>query len=108
MSFRRAFAMRLKPGALDEYRRQHDEIWPELVEEIGRSGIATMTIFENEPLLFVFAEMEDAEALERLWETEVHRRWGDEVIGRLLDFGPDGNVDTTELREVFRLDIAEA
>ena len=30
---RLAFTMRLKPGALAEYTRQHDEIWPDLVAE---------------------------------------------------------------------------
>ncbi|TVQ24716.1 MAG: L-rhamnose mutarotase, partial [Spirochaetaceae bacterium] len=25
---RRAFAMQLKPGVRDEYRKRHDEIWP--------------------------------------------------------------------------------
>src|SRR5947208_542244 len=43
---RRAFRMRLKPGGLAEYRRHHDEIWPELVGEIERAGIAQITIFE--------------------------------------------------------------
>jgi L-rhamnose mutarotase len=104
MTVRRAFAMRLKPGVLDEYKRQHDEIWPELVTAIGESGIATMTIYEAEPTLFVFAEMSDEQAFERLWETEVHKRWGAEVIGQLLDFNDEGNVDVTDLREVFRLE----
>ena len=27
---RRAFTMRLKPGGLAQYKRWHDEIWPEL------------------------------------------------------------------------------
>ena len=31
-----AFRMTLKPGMRDEYERRHREIWPELVEAIGR------------------------------------------------------------------------
>ncbi len=103
MSARRAFAMRLKPGKLEEYTRHHDEIWPELVEAIHASGVATMTIFEDAPTMFVFAEMTDAEAFDRLWETEVHKRWGSDVLEPLLAFDGD-NVATTELREVFRLE----
>ena len=56
---RRAFTMRLKPGALAEYTRNHNEIWPELVEEIERSGIATITTFEQDPVLFLFSEITD-------------------------------------------------
>ena len=46
---RRAFTMRLKPGGLAEYRRHHDQIWPELVAEIERQGIGQITIFEADP-----------------------------------------------------------
>ena len=48
---RKAFTMRLKPGALAEYKRNHDNIWPELVAQIEREGIASMTIFERDPVL---------------------------------------------------------
>ncbi len=52
---RRAFTMRLKPGGLAEYKRHHDAIWPELVAEIEQQGIAQITIFENDPLLFLYS-----------------------------------------------------
>ena len=35
---RRAFTLRLKPGALAEYKEKHDNIWPELVAEIESAG----------------------------------------------------------------------
>ncbi len=54
---RRAFTMRLKPGGLAEYRRHHDAIWPELVAEIERQGIGQITIFENDPVLFLYSEI---------------------------------------------------
>ena len=46
---RRAFTMRLKPGGLADYKRWHDEIWPELVAEIEKQGIGQITIFEADP-----------------------------------------------------------
>jgi len=59
---RRAFTMRLKPGSLAEYTRNHNEMWPELVEEIERSGIATITTLEQDPVLFLFSEITDEAA----------------------------------------------
>lgn len=100
---RRAFTMRLKPGSLAEYRRHHDNIWPELVEEIEKSGIASITIFENDPILFLFSEIHDEEAWDKLWHSEVHDRWG-EVMQPLMEFNEEGIVDSSELREVFHLD----
>jgi L-rhamnose mutarotase len=100
---RRAFAMRLKPGGLAEYKRHHDNIWPELVAEIERQGIAQITIFENDPVLFLYSEIIDEEAWDRLWHSEIHDRWG-EIMNPLMVFGDDGIVDSTTMREVFNLE----
>jgi len=100
---RRAFTMRLKPGGLEEYRRRHDSIWPELVAEIEKQGIAQITIFENDPHLFLYSEITDVEAWDRLWASEIHDKW-DEIMNPLMEFGDDGKVDSTEVREVFHLE----
>ncbi len=99
---RRAFTMRLKPGGLAEYKRNHDEIWPELVAEIEKQGIAQITIFENDPVLFLYSEINDEEAWDRLWASEIHDKWA-EVMNPLMEFRADGIVDSTEVREVFDL-----
>ena len=85
---RRAFTMRLTPGSLAEYKRHHDSIWPELVAEIERQGIAQITIFEDDPVLFLYSE--------------IHDKWG-EIMDPLMEFNDEGIVDSSELREVFDL-----
>ena len=100
---RRAFTLRLKPGALAEYRERHDNIWPELVEEIERQGIATMTAFEADPMIFYYSEISDEEAWNRLWTSEVHDRWA-ELFKSLIDFGDDDAIDFGPLREIFHLE----
>jgi L-rhamnose mutarotase len=100
---RRAFTMQLKPGALAEYKNYHDQIWPELVKQIEESGIASMTIFENDPALFLYSEIYDEEAWDKLWHTEVHDRWS-ELMNPLMKFRDDGIVESTEVREVFHLE----
>lgn len=100
---RRAFTMRLKPGGLEEYRRNHDAIWPELVAEIEKQGIAQITIFENDPHLFLYSEITDEEAWDRLWHSEIHDKWG-EIMNPLMEFGDDGIVDSSEVREIFNLE----
>ncbi|EIM28084.1 L-rhamnose mutarotase [Microvirga lotononidis] len=39
-----AFKMQLNPGMEGEYRRRHDEIWPELVELLKDAGIEDYSI----------------------------------------------------------------
>ena len=34
-----AFKMKLKPGFEAEYKKRHDEIWPELLKELSDSGV---------------------------------------------------------------------
>ena len=101
---RRAFTLRLKPGALAEYKERHDNIWPELVDEIERAGIARMTAFEADPVIFYYSEIADEEAWNRLWSTEVHDRWG-EHFKNLIDFDGD-ELATGDLREIFHLETA--
>ena len=104
---RRAFTMRLTPGSLAEYKRHHDAIWPDLVAEIERQGIAQITIFEDDPVLFLYSEIHDEEAWDRLWHSQIHDRWG-EIMNPLMEFGPDGIVDSHEVREVFSLTTSPA
>ena len=100
---RRAFTMQLKPGGLADYRRHHDAIWPELVAEIESQGIAQITIFENDPVLFLYSEITDEEAWDRLWASKIHDEWA-EIMNPLMMFKDDGVVDSIEVREVFHLD----
>jgi L-rhamnose mutarotase len=100
---RRAFTMRLKPNGLSEYRRQHDQIWTELIDEIGQQGIGQITIFEDDPVLFLYSEITDEEAWDRLWHSAVHDRWS-ELMNPLMEFNAEGIVDSHELSEVFHLE----
>jgi L-rhamnose mutarotase len=99
---RRAFTMRLKPGAMAEYKRYHDEIWPELVRQIEKDGIAHISTFERDPDLFLFSEIKDEKAWDRLWNSDIHKKWG-EVMEQFMHF-KDGKVDFGELREIFHLE----
>jgi len=42
---RNAFKMNLLPGFADEYRRRHDEIWPELSKTLRDAGVTDYSIF---------------------------------------------------------------
>lgn len=104
---RKAFVLRLKPGGLPEYKRRHDEVWPELVQEIDRSGIARITIFAAGEQLFLYSEIEDADAWDRLWDSEIHRTWARQNEP-LMEVRPDGIVAATDAVEVFHLQTDEA
>jgi L-rhamnose mutarotase len=41
---RYAFKMKLNPGMEAEYRKRHDEIWPELVALLHKAGVSDYSI----------------------------------------------------------------
>lgn len=43
-----AFKMKLLPGCEAEYKKRHDEIWPELCDLLKQTGISEYSIFLDE------------------------------------------------------------
>eukprot|EP01034_Spumella_vulgaris_P001894 gene1894-2477_t len=65
----RAFRMKLKPGTVEEYRRRHDELWPDLGQALSEAGIYDYSIFLDEQTLHLFAVLKlrpDNKVAERL------------------------------------------
>jgi L-rhamnose mutarotase len=52
--------IRLRPEALEEYRRIHASVWPEVLALISACNITNYTIFLKEPELLLFAYWEYA------------------------------------------------
>lgn len=48
----------IKPGMKDEYKRRHDEIWPEMVALLKSAGIRNYTIWSDGETLFGYYECE--------------------------------------------------
>jgi L-rhamnose mutarotase len=99
------FTFSIKPGTEQEYKRRHDEIWPEMVQALHESGIRNYTLFRRGLEVIAYAECEpDARtAFGKMAATDVDARWsewfGDVIAQR---FGPDGEPMTAE--EVWHLD----
>lgn len=58
-----AFKMKLHPGKLAEYKKRHDEIWPELVTLLREAGVSDYSIHLDEETGILFAV---------LWRTVPH------------------------------------
>jgi len=99
------FMFELRPGMEDEYKRRHDEIWPELVEAIKAAGISNYTLFRRERQVIAYCECEPdaATAFAKVGATDVNRRWSEgfeDTIEALTD--KDGNL--FQAHEVWHLD----
>jgi L-rhamnose mutarotase len=100
----RAFVMRLKPGHVDEYKRRHDDIWPELAELLRAAGIHDYSIFLDEESLQLFAvlKLRPGHTVASLPEHPVMRRWWDSMAP-LMEVEPGNRPTERALRQVFHL-----
>ncbi|MGH7943024.1 MAG: L-rhamnose mutarotase [Limisphaerales bacterium] len=102
---RNAFKMKLKAGVIAEYKRRHDEIWPELQKELRAAGICEYSIFLDEETLTLFAtqKLTDNNSAPRLVRLPVMRKWWD-YMAPLMEVHADNSPVSIPLKEVFHLE----
>jgi L-rhamnose mutarotase len=100
-----AFRMQLKPGNVAEYKRRHDQIWPELSRLLTEAGIHDYSIFLDEETLHLFAVLKLREPNRRaeLPQDPLMRKWW-EYMKDLMYTHPDGRPMEWPLQPVFHLD----
>lgn len=97
--------MKLKPGFISEYKKRHDEIWPELARELRAAGISDFSIFLDEKTLTLFAvrKISDEKKFAHLAKLPVIRKWWD-FMAPLMEVNADNSPVEKPLKEVFHLD----
>ena len=99
------FTFDIRPGSEDEYKKRHDEIWPELVEVIQGSGVTNYSLFRRGTQVIAYCECapDVATAFAAIGSSEVNGRWSayfEDIIMSLTD--ENGNLHVAE--EVWHLD----
>jgi len=97
--------MTLKPGFEAEYKRRHDEIWPELSKEIKAAGVSDYSIFLDEESLTLFAVQTLApdNTADELASKEVMQKWW-KYMADIMETNPDNSPVVHPLSEVFHID----
>jgi len=105
MSEQIAFKMQLFPGFAAEYRKRHDEIWPELVALLKEAGISDYTIFLDRETSSLFAVLRRSadHAMDRLPQNELMQRWW-AMMSDIMATNPDGSPVSARLEPMFHLD----
>ncbi|HAD12299.1 MAG TPA: L-rhamnose mutarotase [Saprospirales bacterium] len=99
-----AFKMQLHPGQTAEYKRRHDELWPELAQLLRETGISDYSIFLDEETLALFGVLEipDPSSLDELPKHPVMQRWW-AYMADIMATNPDQSPVSVPLKEVFYL-----
>jgi len=102
---RQAFKMKLLPGMKDEYRKRHDEIWPELRKLLSDAGVRDYSIFLDEETntLFAVQKNDGGSGSQDLGGTEIVRRWW-AYMADVMVTNPDSSPVSVPLTEVFHME----
>src|SRR5260221_9689092 len=99
-----AFKMKLHPGFEEEYKKRHDELWPELKQVLKASGIREYSIFLDKEtnILFGIMNAENQSVLDKLpFEPEMQKWWA--YMKDIMESNPDNSPVSIPLEEVFYL-----
>jgi L-rhamnose mutarotase len=101
---RHAFKMKLHPGMEAEYKKRHDEIWPDLVDLLREAGVSDYTIHldrETNILFGVLTRPKD-HTMASLPEHPVMKRWWAHMAD-IMESNPDNSPVAIDLVTVFHL-----
>lgn len=101
------FILKVKESLIDEYKRRHESVWPEMLEALGRHGWRNYTLFmRDDGMLFGYFETPSdfRSALDGMSAEEVNERWQAEMAPLFEGTGGHADQMMEELVEVFHLD----
>jgi L-rhamnose mutarotase len=100
---RLAFKMKLHKGQEEEYKKRHDELWPELKELLKTSGINDYSIFLDKETNILFGVMNaEQSVLDKLPDEPVMKKWW-AYMKDIMETNADNSPVSTSLEEVFFL-----
>lgn len=100
------FLLQVKPEMLQEYKRRHREVWPEMLDALRATGWRNYSLFlRDDGLLVGYCETDDfAAAVAGMQDYEVNARWQAEMAPFFQSTGGAADKAMTPLEEVFHLE----
>ena len=100
---RSAWVMKLKAGQGADYKRKHDEIWPEIVALLKSEGIHNYSIYRHGLILFAYLERPDVAGPTTEAVDPVLLKWWEWMEPHMETDGTSRPL-SWPVEEVFRLD----
>ena len=97
--------LKVIPGKKEEYKKRHNEIWPELKKLLKENGISDYTIYYDEEtnILFATQKISGEGSSQDLGDKEIVQKWWD-YMADIMETNPDNSPVEVELEEVFHMD----
>jgi L-rhamnose mutarotase len=100
-----AFRMNLNPGMKAEYKRRHDEIWPELTNLLKDAGVSDYSIWLDEETNHLFAVLKRPadHRMDDLPKQAVMRKWWD-YMADVMETDASNTPAQVQLIKMFHLE----
>ena len=73
-----AWILEIRPGYEEEYKKRHDEIWPEMVQMLKEAGLRNYNIFRHGLKLFGYFETDDLnKSITFISNSEINKKWSE-------------------------------
>lgn len=99
---RLAFKMLMNPGCKEEYKKRHDQLWPELEALLKQAGVEDYSIYLDEETnsLFGILKVADKKQMDDLPNHPVMKKWWAHMKDIMVT-NPDNSPVSVPLKEVF-------
>jgi L-rhamnose mutarotase len=97
--FRTAMTFQLKPGCYDQYKRAHDEIWPDIAASMADNDVS-MAIYHYRGRLFMFAVAPSETHWDRSLADRALARWHAHIATMMVT-DTDGRSVVEDMDEAF-------
>lgn len=103
---RLCFTFEIRPGTFAEYKKRHDEIWPELVDELKGAGLSNYSLFQfsDERIIgYVEGDPDPVTCFARIADAPANSRWSEWFEPIIVSLTSE-NGQLNALPEVWHLD----
>jgi L-rhamnose mutarotase len=99
------FLLRVRPEMLAEYKRCHEQVWPEMLQALTNTGWRNYSLFlRGDGLLIGYLETDDfQQALRLMAATDVNERWQREMTPFFINESRRPDEVMERIEEVFHL-----
>jgi L-rhamnose mutarotase len=102
------FLLKVRPDKIEEYKARHQEVWPDMLDALRRTGWHNYSLFlRPDGLLFGYFEAEESfqASLDGMAKEEVNARWQQSMAPFFENLGgAQADQAMQQLEEVFHLD----
>src|SRR5438093_11742036 len=103
-----AFLLKVKPDKMEQYKKHHEHVWPEMLDALRRAGWHRYSLFmRDDGLLFGYFETPESfqKALEGMTREAVNAKWQELMAPYFENLGgAHADQNMQELVEIFHLE----